>query len=107
VPPIVPPLVRVAPPDHLAAVEVGPEEAKGDGIRLQLRLLRRAGLQLLLRQGAADGFLAPYKVVEVHIDRDDAHITCPHPSEPIRRERGGTLVRSDGADTKPPDCKGS
>ena len=44
--------------------------AKGNQGRIQHRLLRRAGLQLLLRQGIEDGFLAPYKVVRIDIDKD-------------------------------------
>ncbi len=35
-----------------------------------IRLFRRAGLLLFLQQGISDGFLAPYKVIKVHIDRD-------------------------------------
>jgi hypothetical protein len=41
-----------------------------DEIRFPHRLFRVAGLFAFLNQGIRDGFLAPYKVVKVHIDRD-------------------------------------
>jgi type I restriction enzyme R subunit len=54
-----------------AAIQLGltatPKETD-DG--LDAHLLRRAGLHLLLKQGIDDGFLAPYKVVRVDLDRD-------------------------------------
>ena len=39
-------------------------------IRVHHRLLRGALYSYSLKQGIRDGFLAPYKVVKVHIDRD-------------------------------------
>ena len=60
-------------------------DAEGDQVRLEHPVLRRPVYTYSLKQGIQDGFLAPYKVINVHIDVD---VEGYRPDEGQDRPRG-------------------